>query len=46
MPPWTLETLGACAPGRHALATPRLSLRTATLADALPLPAAGSGARP
>lgn len=42
MPPWTLESLGTCAPGRHALATPRLFLRTATLADALPLVAAGS----
>ncbi|MGI5323532.1 GNAT family N-acetyltransferase [Actinomadura nitritigenes] len=42
MPSWTLETLGTCAPGRHALATPRLFLRTATLADALPLLAAGS----
>ncbi|WP_160574025.1 GNAT family N-acetyltransferase [Actinomadura physcomitrii] len=42
VPPWTPETLGTCAPGRHALATPELFLRTATHADALPLLAAGS----
>jgi RimJ/RimL family protein N-acetyltransferase len=42
VPPWTAETLGTCAPGRHAFATPSLFVRTATLADALPLLAAGS----